>query len=101
MNMEECIQHISAWYFSDTIELLDLVLCDDEEDPQYSAITTMNRLWIYIQYQKKLNKDCEYDSVASLILKSGYSSEDVALFKKKVLEERDIYHGTILDEEFF
>lgn len=53
MNLEECIEYISDWYFSDTVELLDLVLDDDIADPQYSAITTLNRLWIYLQYKKR------------------------------------------------
>ena len=46
MDLEECIEYISNWYFSDTVELLDLVLTDDVKDPQYFAITTLNRLWI-------------------------------------------------------
>ena len=53
MKLEECIKYISDWYFADTVELLDLVLDDDIEDPQYSAITTLNRLWVYLQYKKK------------------------------------------------
>lgn len=52
MILEECMEYISDWYFTDTVELLDLVLDDDVADPQYSAITTLNRLWVYLQYKK-------------------------------------------------
>ena len=56
MSLDECIKYISDWYFSDTVELLDLVLDDDVVDPQYSAITTLNRLWVYLQYKKKTDR---------------------------------------------
>ena len=101
MDMNKCMERISGWFLSDTIELFDLVLFDDEEDPQYSAITTMNRFWVYIQYQKNLNKDYACDSVASLIRQCGYPAEELERFRKKVLEERPVYHGPILDDEFF
>ena len=48
MSLDECIKYISDWYFSDTVELLDLVLDDDVVDPQYSAITTLNLSLIHI-----------------------------------------------------
>ena len=88
MNLEECIKYISGWYFSDTIELLDLVLDDDIVDPQYSAITTLNRLWIWLQYKKRTDKNYKY------------TTEDIALFRKKAMEERKIYTGDILNIEF-
>ena len=60
MDVKECIEQIIDWYFSDTVELLDLVLNDDVADPQYSAITTLNRFWLYLQYQQKteMNYEC-------------------------------------------
>lgn len=101
MNLEECIEYISDWYFSDTVELLDLVLDDDIADPQYSAITTLNRLWVYLRYKKKTDKDYACNDVSSLFKKMGYTPEDIALFRKKVQEERKIYTAAVLDTEFF
>lgn len=101
MDLEACMQYISDWYFSDTVELLDLVLEDDIADPQYSAITTLNRFWVYLQYKKETENDYEHSNVSSLFQKMGYTTEDIALFRKKVIEEREIYTNDILDGEFF
>ena len=101
MDLEKCFQYMSNWYFSDTVELLDLVLYDDIEDPKYSAITALNRLWVYLQYKKSLNKDYEYSTVSSLLEKIGYTTEDIALFKRKIQNEREEYTAEILDTEFF
>ena len=92
---------MSKWYFADTVELMDLVLDDDIEDPQYSAITTLNRFWIYLQYKKEMDNSYECHNVSSLLKKIGYTSEDIALFRKKIQQERQIYTADILDEEFF
>ena len=100
MDLKECIQYISNWYFSDTVEFLDLVLADDIADPQYSAITALNRIWVYLQFRKKMDKSCECDDVTSLFQKMGYTTEDIALFRKKVQEEHKIYTGDILDTDF-
>ncbi len=101
MDLNECIEYISDWYFADTVELLDLVLDDDMTDPQYSAITTLNRLWVYLQYEQKTKENYECSDVSSLFEKMGYTSEHIALFRKKVQEERKIYTADILDTEFF
>ena len=101
MDLKECIEYMSKWYFADTVELMDLVLDDDIEDPQYSAITTLNRFWIYLQYKKEMDNSYECHNVSSLLKKIGYTSEDIALFRKKIQQERQIYTADILDEEFF
>lgn len=101
MDLKECIEYISDWYFADTVELLDLVLDDDMVDPQYSAITTLNRLWVYLQYKQKTNENYECSDVSSLFKKMGYTSEEIVLFRKKVQKEREIYTADILDTEFF
>ena len=100
MDLKECMQYINNWYFSDTVELLDLVLDDDIADPQYSAITTLNRFWIYLQYKKKTDKSYECSDISSLFKKMGYTEEDIALFRKKAQEERKIYTDDILDTKF-
>ena len=100
MNTDECIKYISDWYYTDTLELLDLVLEDNIEDPQYSAITALNRLWVYLQHKRKTDISCGCDSVSSLLEKLGYTPEDIALFRKKAQEERKIYTADILDIDF-
>lgn len=101
MNLEECIDKIIDWYFSDTVELLDLILDDDIADPQYSAITTLNRLWLYLQYESMTNKNYECNDVSFLLKKIGYTSEDIILLRRKAQEEREIYTSDILDTKFF
>lgn len=101
VSLDECIKYISDWYFSDTVELLDLVLDDDIADPQYSAITTLNRLWIYLQYKEKTDSSYKCSNISSLLKKMGYTPEDITLFRKKAQEERGIYTSDILDTEFF
>lgn len=101
MDLDECVQAMSGWFISDTIELFDLVLADGAEDPQYSAITTLNRLWLYLQYQKASGGDLAEVSVPVYLEKIGYTADDIALFRKKAQEERKIYHGQILNADFF
>lgn len=101
MNLDECIEYVSDWYFSDTVELFDFVLDDDIVNPQYSAITTLNRFWVYLQYKKNTDKSFECSNVSMFIEKIGYTPEDISLFRKKVQEERKIYTADILDTEFF
>ena len=101
MDLKECISYICDWYHSDTIEFLDLVLCDDLDDPQYSAITAINRLWIYLQYKRATEENFAHDKVSTMILSMGYTQDDIALLRTMAQKERDIYVGKILDTEFF
>ena len=101
MNVNEYMEYISDFFFSDTVELLDLVLDDDDVDPQYSAITTLNRFWVYLQYKKAMDTFYQCSNVSSLLEQIGYTKEDIALFREKVRKERSMYAGDILDEEFF
>lgn len=100
MGAKECLEYMKDWYFADTIELLDLVLTDDTADPQYSAITTLNRLWVYLEYQKNANPNFECCDITSFLEKMNYTSEDIDLFRKKVYREQEIYTDDILDTHF-
>lgn len=100
MKVQECIDFISEWYLSDTIELIDLVLDDDNIDPEYSAITALNRLWVYLQYKKHTEKDYDYGEVSSFLIKSGYLMDDIDTLKEKVQEERKVNLSEILDKQF-
>ncbi len=101
MDLMMCMDYICSMYLSDTIELFDMVLDDDIDDPQYSAITTWNRFWVYLQYKHQTDKNFAIRDVPSLLLQCGYTDEDVALFVQKAQEERPIYHGAIFDPESF
>ncbi len=59
IEMDDSLISIINWFESDTIELLDLVLDDSEEDPQYSANSTVSRINDLIQFYRKFcNKTC-------------------------------------------
>ena len=91
INKEECIQLISRWFLSDTVEFLDLVLKDDTVDPNYSAITALNRLYIYIQYKRQEDGTFQCQNVSSFMSEMGYSETDLILFGNKVRKEKDVY----------
>lgn len=96
--MEDYIKYMTKWFISDTIELLDMVLTDDVVDPHYSGVTTLNRIWVYLQYKKETDKfynGNECKNISTLFPKWGYSTEDIELFRKKVQEERKIYMDRI------
>ena len=100
MTIEKCVESMAKFFFSDTIELLDMVLEDDIEDPQYSAIIAVNRLWTYLQYKQMTDEEFATKDVETLLSKLGYA-QDVDLLRQKAREERKIYHGTILETGFF
>ncbi len=101
MDLKECLSRICDWYHVDTVEFLDFVLTDDLDDPQYSAITAINRLWIYLQYKKATDGNFEHNQVSTMLLSMGYTNDDIALLKNMAQKERNIYIGDILDTEFF
>ena len=100
MDRNKCVQLIGKWFFSDTIELLDRVLSDDEKNPVYSAITTLNRLHLYIEFQK-ITGEQGCDSVQSLFRQMGYSERTYETFRTKAKEEYAIYSSEIYDASFF
>ena len=101
MDIEQCLQYICNWYYSDTIELFDLVLYDNSEDPQYSAITTLNRFWVLLQLKRqRQGEEFENRNVSSLIEDAGYTSKDIELFRKKAREELDTYTADVFDMDF-
>lgn len=100
MTIEKCVESMAKFFLSDTIELLDMVLEDDIEDPQYSAIIAVNRLWTYLQYKQMTDEEFATKDVEALLSKLGYA-QDVDLLRQKAREERKIYHGMILETGFF
>lgn len=82
------LMEIIVWYEWDFLELLDLVLHDDEEDPQYSAVTTAKKIELYLDYKR----EPELATVQDYLIMKGYSSEEIALFNKKYEKEFPHYH---------
>ena len=69
----------------DTITLIDCVLEDNPQDPQFSANTVFERLQDVVLYEK-----CNYVNeidVFEWMQANGYSEKDIELFKNKMLEE--------------
>ena len=100
MELNECVQHMGKWFLSDTIELLEQVLADDEKDPKYSAITTLNRLYIYMEFKKRTDKfDC--DNIQTLFTRIGYSKNAYELFRLMAEKEYPMYSSEIYDKSFF
>ena len=86
---DECLKRILRLFLYDTIILLDCVLTDDLDDPQYSANAVWNRLSDYLMYQKiHLHKN--YDVVDYLLKDGGYSQEEVELLMLKKEQEKGI-----------
>lgn len=88
----ECVEKIVKWYIGDTIELLDLVLTDDLEDPQYSAITTCKRLNEYLLYQELRGN--QKKDLTELLRESGYTQEDIDLLMVKKEQEKELIKGS-------
>lgn len=78
----DCIHNIAEWFVCDTITLLDCVLEDGEEDPQFSANTVYRRLEEVVRF-RNLYGEASYESVADYLLKNRYSREDVDLLERK------------------
>ena len=86
IEMDDSLISIINWFESDTIELLDLVLDDSEEDPQYSANSTVSRINDLIQFYRKFcNKNI--GTVRQYLKRSGYKKKDIDLLFKKQQEE--------------
>jgi hypothetical protein len=85
--LHQYIEKMEKWFWYDTITLLDCVLVDNENDPEYSANTVYSRLQCVVDFKKQYFGQYE-DSVTELLLKNGYSEDDVKLLNKKRQQER-------------
>ena len=73
--------------------LVDNVINDSEEDPEYSAVTATNLIKSYIQVTKELEVFKPYKSVKEYILNDGYTFEEYELYEKKRKNESANYIG--------
>ncbi len=79
-------EKIIKWFLSDSIELLDLVLSDNHNDPEYSANTAYNRIKLYAEYEASQN-NVTARSVEDYLKDWGYSDEDIKLLNELRKEE--------------
>lgn len=78
---------MSQWFKSDNIELLENVMCDSLDNPQYSAITAKRRIQLYIKFMRKYDPSYKINTVSELLLNSGYTEEFVRVFAQKIRNE--------------
>ena len=100
MDCEQCLSYVIASYYADTVELLGLVLSDDDTDPSYSAVTALNRLWVYLQLDRQRSGDSPEKTADAMIREAGFSAEDAERILQKARREVPEYHGEIFDREF-
>ena len=92
-----CIEEIVGWYTSDVFILLDNVLTDDMEEPEFSANTVYLRLKQIIKFQRlysdsaNLPFDINEKDIHDYLLLNGYTHTDVELFQKKCRYENIRY----------
>ena len=82
----ECIQTVEKWFWYDTITLLDCVLTDDTNNPEYSANTVYRRLEEHIKFLR-LYQGEQIDSIATVLLQDGYTAQDIELLNQKRCRE--------------
>ena len=86
----KCVENIEKLFWYDTVTFLDCVLTDDEQDPQYSAITVYGRLEMVVEFEK-LYLGKENDDVNSLLLDNNYTQDDIEMLNKKMEQERPLW----------
>lgn len=87
---EYILTHVYYYIF----ELIDNVLQDSPDDPQYSAVTTSNIIKCYIEIMQEISPKLPYSNVKEFFLYSGdYSQEDFELFEKSRERESAYYIG--------
>lgn len=92
MNTEMLLYILHHFSFELDI-LVEQVLNDSEEDPQFSAVTATNLIKCYIQIMLDLNKKMPYRDVKGYFENAGFSENDYLLFEKKRIEESTYYIG--------
>lgn len=88
------IEYIIKCFEWDTNRFIDLVLNDNLDDPEYSAVTCCNRIITLIKV-KEVYKE-EFKSIENYLEDIGYNKEDIKIFIESRDKESEYYHGEIL-----
>lgn len=81
------IKKIVRLFYYDTIELLDDVLSDDSDDPEYSANAVYKRLQLVRSFHG-LFYHCDVPSLDTILEQGGYKLDDILRFHKKCEAEK-------------
>lgn len=85
-----CVEKIAKLFRYDTIVLLDCVLTDDLQNPEYSANTVYDRISCLLDFENEFYIKNIKDVWQWLIV-NGYSEADAELLKRKMNEENIRY----------
>lgn len=85
-------------YFLNSMEpeiesLIDRVINDSDEDPQYSAVTATNLVKIYIELSIEMGESLPFNDLESFFKFNGYTKEEYSLFETKRKKEAEYYIG--------
>ena len=89
----DTLKYILHCFLFDITKLIDLVLDDSEEDPQYSAVTANNEIKCYIQIMQDIGAEIDYKDVKGFFKDASYTEEEYQLFEKKRAKESEYYIG--------
>ena len=81
-----CVRQIVRLFYYDSITLLDNVLSEDTDEPEYSANTAYQRLAMVAAFYN-LSNEAASITVETIMEESGYSSEDILRLQRKRANE--------------
>lgn len=84
--LQECVKRVFKLFSYNASSLLDCILVDDSDDPQFSANTTYAMFCDVILFERYCY-GTKYKSVDDYLKDIGYSSEDILLFAQRRAEE--------------
>lgn len=84
--LQACVKRVFKLLSYNASTLLDCILADDSDDPQYSANTTYTMFSDVILFERYCYGKI-YKSVDAYLKHVGYSDEDIALFAHRREEE--------------
>ena len=88
--LEECISRIMNDYLFEIIELLDKVLYDDDNDPEYSANTLIRKINDYVLFHR-MHYGKDLGGIEDFLQECGYPKDvknKLYEKQKKELEKR-------------
>lgn len=90
----ENIDYILKCFEADTIKLIDQVLADDENDPEYSGVICSNRIVTLINVKQGYRE--KYLTIEEYLWNIGYDKKDILLFIESMEKEKNKYESEIL-----
>lgn len=85
----DCIEDIIKWFYSDTIELFDLVISDDSINPEYSAICAYERLKRVLLFNKLYYQDNSTETVDEFLLLGGIRKKSLIFFMRRFVVKKN------------